>query len=346
VIAAIEAWAHYGAVKNLVHVEATCPKCDHIFLTNGEVPEPPTTPLPELRAEQRRHDNWSSPLPPEPAGGMTMTDAEIQKGRIALARVNEKLKLIDELAGLPILEDRSDTLAGERRLRAEWAAYVVAKEGWEKRSAAAVEAKAALEQLGEVIDNTHELEAALLNARVYENQVEAYAKARAEFDRISLEITEKVRKADAYKHGAEALVSARTTVKAYLAPALTRVASTLIHQMTNGVFSSVIVDEEMNISVDGQAVETLSGAGATVANVALRVALGQVLVSRVFPVFLADELDSDMDAERSQATIESLANLREQIGQLIIITHKRLGETLMIPGEYHHVDLDNSQPTT
>src|SRR3546814_8726110 len=87
---------------------------------------------------------------------------------------------------------------------------------------------------------------------------------------------------------------------------LSRVATSLIHQMTNGVLTSVEVDEDMNIMVDGQDIATLSGAGATVANLAIRIGLGRVLVSRIFPVFIGDEIDSDMDAARAEATAVAL----------------------------------------
>src|SRR3546814_15623569 len=88
----------------------------------------------------------------------------------------------------------------------------------------------------------------------------------------------------------------------FRSPSLSRVATSLIHQMTNGVLTSVEVDEDMNIMVDGQDIATLSGAGATVANLAIRIGLGRVLVSRIFPVFIGDEIDSAMDAERAEAT--------------------------------------------
>src|SRR3546814_18232296 len=79
--------------------------------------------------------------------------------------------------------------------------------------------------------------------------------------------------------------------------------------MTNGVLTSVEVDEDMNIMVDGQDIATLSGAGATVANLAIRIGLGRVLVCRIFPVFIGDEIDSDMDAERAEATAVALSSL-------------------------------------
>src|SRR3546814_7738428 len=79
----------------------------------------------------------------------------------------------------------------------------------------------------------------------------------------------------------------------------------------------------MNIMVDGQDIATLSGAGATVANLAIRIGLGRVLVSRIFPVFIGDEIDSDMDAERAEATAVALSSLTDQLEQVLIVTHKQ-----------------------
>jgi hypothetical protein len=43
---------------------------------------------------------------------------------------------------------------------------------------------------------------------------------------------------------------------------------------------SIVVDEEFDVTVDGQALDTLSGSGKAVANLALRLGLGQVLTNR------------------------------------------------------------------
>jgi DNA repair exonuclease SbcCD ATPase subunit len=88
--------------------------------------------------------------------------------------------------------------------------------------------------------------------------------------------------------------------------------------------SYIDVDEDMNITADGQDVATFNGAHATMINLALRLALGQVLVSRVFPVFLGDEIDSDADEDNSQAIADALMSCTGQLQQIILISHKRL----------------------
>lgn len=167
-----------------------------------------------------------------------------------------------------------------------------------------------------------DLDKAYVEARVYETQMHAFdrdSKAQAELNAV---IAEKLRRAAEYKRGGEALVKARASVKAYLAPSLSRVSTALIQQMSGGVFSNMVVDEEMNVTVDGQDIATLSGAGSTVANLSLRLALGQVLVRNIFPVFISDEGDADLSTSRAQFTAECLSNLKDQLNQIIIITHK------------------------
>lgn len=118
--------------------------------------------------------------------------------------------------------------------------------------------------------------------------------------------------------------NARTKVKQELAPSLSRAASTLIAAMTNGERRFVDVDHDFNIIVDGQPLQTLSGSGKSVVNLALRIGLGQVLTSKVLPIFMGDEIDKDMDQERATSTHGTMQNLREYLTQIILVTHKEI----------------------
>jgi exonuclease SbcC len=86
----------------------------------------------------------------------------------------------------------------------------------------------------------------------------------------------------------------------------------------------IIVDEDMNITADGQDVSTFNGAHATMINLALRLALGQVLVARVLPLFIGDEIDSDADEANAQAIADALMTCKDQLKQIVLISHKRL----------------------
>jgi DNA repair exonuclease SbcCD ATPase subunit len=109
--------------------------------------------------------------------------------------------------------------------------------------------------------------------------------------------------------------------------------------MTNGKYSEVIVDDDMEITVNGQSIETLSGGNETVANIALRLALGQVLVVETFPVFLGDEMDAFADESRREAVAEAMAALLDKghLKQVILVTHRG------VAAADHVIDLGNTE---
>lgn len=319
--AAIEQWQHRALVAKMVDTEATCPKCDHVFRTGGEMPPAPAASLAECQAELRRHDNWPDD-PEPPKAPKYIGRGDIANARLALARAGDIAELEATIA-IELPENRSAELEAFRRQTAQHDAYLVAKDQHDARSEAAMNAAIDLEALpagGDIAD----LERRHIEARIYETQAAAYDVAMTKYQELSATVAEKAKQAAAFKDGGEALVKARQTVKAHLAPSLSRVSSTLINEMSGGVFTHMIVDEDMNINVDGQDIATLSGAGSTVANLALRLALGQVLVNSVFPVFIADEADSDLSHSRAQFTADCLKNLKSRLSQIIIITHKEV----------------------
>lgn len=299
--------------------EVVCPKCDNHFIPGR--PEglvEPQFSIVELKAQEKAHALWAEPLE-EVAEALILTSSEIAETRLAFSQAERRRELEDEIGRYVELDDVSEELAAARQHAQRHAVAVAERQRWEARSAAADEARTELAALVE----PPRVEGDLVEARVYEQLLTAYENQRIVYDDVQTKIEAARTKAQDFSSGAEALSEARGMVKAYLAPSLSRVATSLIHQMTNGVLSAVEVDEDMNILVDGQDISTLSGAGATVANLAVRIGLGRVLVSRVFPVFIGDEIDSDMDPERAEATAEALASLTDQLQQVLIITHKQ-----------------------
>jgi len=88
----------------------------------------------------------------------------------------------------------------------------------------------------------------------------------------------------------------------------------LIAQMTANQRTNVAIDEDFDILVDGQPLNTLSGSGKAVANLAIRIGLGQVLTNKVFSVLMGDEVDASMDDDRAGYTAECLERLTKSIG--------------------------------
>jgi DNA repair exonuclease SbcCD ATPase subunit len=120
----------------------------------------------------------------------------------------------------------------------------------------------------------------------------------------------------------KALKQTKTDVKSYLTPALSRVASQLLSEMTGGVRNTVAIDEDFDVLVDGQPLRTLSGSGKDIVNLAIRIALGQVLTHKVLPMMCLDEIDQGMDADRARYTQECLQRITPQVGQMLIVSHR------------------------
>lgn len=313
--------------------EIVCPNCDHEFHpgvspADAELARQ-SSPLNRaaIRQQRARIDAWAEPLGAEPEG-VRLDAKTITEARRALERADDKRAMQAELEAIPTVEDRSDELKAARALAQEWAVYEAAKAAYDERREAAD--KAAVELKGLPVHTAADvtrLDAAFVAARVYESQLEAYDADKARFDELSAEIAEKEALADGFTAGAKGLVEARRTLKAFLAPSLSRVATGLIQHMTVNAerpLSVIDIDEDMNITADGQDVSTFNGAHATMINLALRLALQQVLVSRVFPVFIGDEIDSDLEPTNAQTLMDALVNLRGQLSQIVLISHKQL----------------------
>ena len=65
------------------------------------------------------------------------------------------------------------------------------------------------------------------------------------------------------------------------------------------------------------------GSGKAVANLAIRIGLGQVLTNKVFSVLMGDEVDASMDDDRAGYTAECLERLTNSIGQVVLVSHKQ-----------------------
>lgn len=314
--------------------EHQCPKCEHEWVEGMDedelkelkgLDEPPAS-MNEIDAERRRIAAWGDVELVEP-DGERLTRSQIDTARRALASVERRKEIDAELKGMKTMADRSQALKDARQKAADYAVFEREQERFEERLAAAEDAEKELAKLKEPKHDVEQLQEQLTEAKVYESQVETYDRDKARFDETAAKLAEAQERADGFTAGARGLVEARRELKAHLAPSLSRVASHLVSQMTVNAarpLYAVEIDEDMNIVVDGQDVSTFNGAHATIINLALRLALGQVLVSRVMPVFIGDEIDSDLDRDNAQAIADALLALTEQLEQVIIISHKRL----------------------
>lgn len=306
--------------------EVSCPACDHHF--HPGVAEAvyelslQTSPLnhKQIFDQQRRNALWDEPLAEVPA---VVVD-NIQQEVLAHARVDDRTGLQLRLDKLVVPADRGGELRAAR-------AYHQARSVYDERAArygadlaAYDSAQARLGMLPDRAADAVYLQGRLGNARAYEAAVERYQHDVARYDDVTARARDARDLSEGFSRGAASLKNVRVKVKAELAPSLSKAASTLISAMTKGERRFVDVDEDFNIIVDGQPLQTLSGSGKSVVNLALRLGLGQVLTSKVLPFFLGDEIDKDMDAVRAAATSETMMNLREYLSQIILVTHKEI----------------------
>jgi exonuclease SbcC len=169
-----------------------------------------------------------------------------------------------------------------------------------------------------------DLQRRLSDALSFEQQLAAYEVLKARFDELSSEVLAKRGSADEWRKVKDAMTILRGLVKQHLIPSLNRVASHLITGMTGGQRKSIVVDEEFDVTVDGQTLDTLSGSGKAVANLALRLGLGQVLTNKVFSVFIGDEIDASLDQDRSENCATTLQAVKGWLSQVILISHKSM----------------------
>lgn len=150
----------------------------------------------------------------------------------------------------------------------------------------------------------------------YEQDLQTYTEAMES-------VSDLLEDAEDWDRARTALTNLRSKVKQHLIPSLNAVASQYLAQMTGGERSVMHADEDFAITVDGQALNTLSGSGKAVACLALRLGLGQVLTQGVFPVFIGDEIDASMDQNRTANTAALLDSLKGRLSQILLVTHKR-----------------------
>ncbi len=161
----------------------------------------------------------------------------------------------------------------------------------------------------------------LQQAVTYEQTVLQYSKDKVKYEEDMTRLAVLDKDIERHSNGTASLKDLKAAIKSHLLPSLNTVASILMTDITNGARSSVEMTEDYEIKVDGKAIEAMSGSGGTAANLALRLGLGQVLTNSVFSLFMGDEMDADMDVERSKGLMECLNGMKKKVDQVIIVTH-------------------------
>jgi len=279
-----------------------CPKCRHKWpiaanqlqeYENVEPVEKPVLSRGQISEQMARHEN--------------------------LARIEELEDLLEKTRPLP---DRSGDLVRRRSYEAALAQYEADLKAWKAYNKGLKKKEARFRELEGVPEKVGHLRQQLRDAQHFETLMSQYRQALEHYEANLKTHAEIKAEADSYFAAREAIRKLKVQVKSLLLPSLNRVASALLSQMTGGERWQVVVDDDFNIEIDGQPINTLSGSGKAVANLAIRIALGQILTNRVFSVFIADEVDAAMDSERAANTAQALRRLTDTVNQVVLVTHK------------------------
>jgi len=124
------------------------------------------------------------------------------------------------------------------------------------------------------------------------------------------------------------MASFRTHLISQIRPTLSRYASELFNQLTDGKYSEIELDENYNLIVyddgSGYNIERFSGGEEDLANLCIRLAISEVITERagsVFNFIILDEIFGSQDNIRRQNIIKALNSFSSKFRQIFLITH-------------------------
>ena len=123
-----------------------------------------------------------------------------------------------------------------------------------------------------------------------------------------------------------ALTDLRTELNATLRPDLSYLASSFIRDLTGGRYTDLELDEDYVATLldDGDPKTVISGGEEDVANLALRLAISQMIAERAgqpLSLLILDEIFGSLDEDRRAAVVDLLRSLADRFPQVILITH-------------------------
>lgn len=123
-----------------------------------------------------------------------------------------------------------------------------------------------------------------------------------------------------------ALGDLRTELNATLRPDISELASVFLRDLTSGRYTELELDEEYATTLvdDGEPKGVISGGEEDIANLALRLAISQMIAERAgqpLSLLVLDEIFGSLDDDRRTAVVELLRGLADRFPQVILITH-------------------------
>ena len=156
--------------------------------------------------------------------------------------------------------------------------------------------------------------------------VGAVARRRQERDEREREAAAAARDLALHQELDRALSELRTELNATLRPDLSELASGFVRDLTNGRYTELELDEEYGATLvdDGDPKSVISGGEEDVANLALRLAISQMIAERAgqpLSLLILDEIFGSLDEDRRVAVVDLLRSLADRFPQVILITH-------------------------
>jgi exonuclease SbcC len=156
--------------------------------------------------------------------------------------------------------------------------------------------------------------------------VESVARRRAERAERERAAEETAAELALHQELDRALTDLRTELNSTLRPDLSELASGFIRDLTNGRYSDLELDEDYAATLidDGDPKVVISGGEEDVANLALRLAISQMIAERAgqpLSLLILDEIFGSLDEDRRGAVVDLLRSLADRFPQVILITH-------------------------
>lgn len=299
-------WSKYSAWK--YGKKATCPQCGKVFTVGVEECKEPNISATEL---DRQKSLWlSKPKCDKPTRELTKEIYENERQKYKRNVEYETCKYrLDSYKGIDPQRVRDyETYKYEQN---KWETYV-----YNLKKCIIYEQKKVKESVIE------EWKKDLDANKIYQNQMKKYQEDLAKYKDLAEKIEGIESKISKYETQIKGLKEFKNRVKMSVIPSLSNVASRLVSDMTEGKFDDINIDEDFNILINGREIRTFSGSEEAIANLAIKLGLSSVLTRKVFNVFIGDEIDASMSEERAELVYKSLSELKSQIDQIILISHK------------------------
>lgn len=202
--------------------------------------------------------------------------------------------------------------------------YQAAKAQFDQQVFESLQLQAALSEIHRPAECLQDIETRAEASKDFDYLQGTYETKLAHYNERAQRIDELTANIEDHKKAATGLKEAKRRIKNHLLPSLNTAASSLVTTMTSGKFQRVEMLDDFSVHLDSLPISLRSGSERAVGNIALRVALGQVLTHKVFSVLMGDELDASMGEKRTAELWFALNRLVEQgnVAQVILISHK------------------------